>query len=207
MFPAVCGDFAFYQFPSDALWSSRFCQTPAWLFLLGPLAAPEQIIAPQWPVHPRYGALAGLDNPDISRCATLFTQAFLGPLSAYREQVGVVIFEFNSIRPKGVETAAESSRPNWIRFSSALPPGRSRHAAVEIRNPELLTMRYFDSLRAHNVPHVYNAWTRMPEIRDQIAIPQSRTADLIVARALLRRGRPYEDAVKKFAPYAAVLRK
>ena len=44
----------------------------------------------------------------------------------------------------------------------------------------------------------------MPEIRDQIAMPGSRTSDLIVARALLRRGRPYEDAVQKFAPYAGV---
>jgi len=76
--------------------------------------------------------------------------------------------------------------------------------AVEVRNPELLRPRYFDSLRAHNVPHVYNAWSGMPEIRDQIAIAGSRTSDRIVARALLRRGRPYADAVKKFAPYVSV---
>ncbi len=198
VFPAVCGDFAFYQFPSDPLWSKLFRQTPP-AFRWG-LKAPEQITAPQWPVHPRYGALAGLDNPTFLD-AQLFTQAFLGPLNAYREQVGVVIFEFNSVRAKGVETAAEFTA-KLDPFLSALPSGW--RYAVEIRNPELLTAKYFDSLRAHNVPHVYNAWTRMPEIRDQIAIPQSRTADLIVARALLRRGRPYEEAVKKFAPYAAV---
>ena len=75
---------------------------------------------------------------------------------------------------------------------------------MEVRNAELLTPRYFETLHAHNTPHVYNAWTRMPEIRAQIAMPKSRTADTIVARALLRRGRPYEDAVKKFAPYTAV---
>ena len=44
----------------------------------------------------------------------------------------------------------------------------------------------------------------MPEIREQIAIAGSRTSDLIVSRALLRRGRAYEEAVKKFEPYAAV---
>jgi hypothetical protein len=75
---------------------------------------------------------------------------------------------------------------------------------VEVRNADLLCSRYFDCLRAHNVPHVYNAWTRMPEIRQQVAMRGSRTADLIVARALLRRGRPYEDAVKRFSPYASV---
>jgi hypothetical protein len=44
----------------------------------------------------------------------------------------------------------------------------------------------------------------MPEIAEQIAIAGSRTGELIVARALLRRGRPYEDAVRQFAPYDRV---
>jgi uncharacterized protein YecE (DUF72 family) len=198
VFPAVCGDFAFYQFPSDALWGKLFCQTPS-AFRWG-LKAPEQITAPQWPVHPRYGALAGLENPTFLDAA-LFAQAFLGPLAPYRAQVGVIIFEFNALRPKGVENPAEFVK-KLDPFLAALPAGW--RYAVEVRNPELLTATYFERLHAHNIPHVYNAWTRMPEIRDQIAIPHSRTADLIVARALLRRGRPYEDAVKKFAPYTEV---
>jgi uncharacterized protein YecE (DUF72 family) len=73
--------------------------------------------------------------------------------------------------------------------------------AVEIRNPEFLTPDYFDCLRAHNVTHVYNAWSRMPEIKTQLALKGSQTSDLLVARALLRKGRPYEDAVKAFSPY------
>ncbi len=44
----------------------------------------------------------------------------------------------------------------------------------------------------------------MPEIGEQMAIAESRTTDLVVARALLRRGRPYEDAVRSFAPYDRV---
>jgi len=60
--------------------------------------------------------------------------------------------------------------------------------AVEIRNAEFLAPDYFACLRAHRVTHVYNAWSRMPEISAQMAIPESRTADLLVARALLRRG-------------------
>jgi hypothetical protein len=44
----------------------------------------------------------------------------------------------------------------------------------------------------------------MPEILDQIRTPGSRTSDLIVARALLRRGRPYEDAVRQLSPYTKV---
>lgn len=123
----------------------------------------------------------------------------MGPLAPYREQVGVVIFEFNALHAKGT---TEEFVSRLDPFLSALPAGW--RYAVEVRNAELLRPRYFDCLRAHNVPHVYNAWTRMPEIRDQMAMRGSRTADLIVARALLGRGRPYEDAVKKFAPYTGV---
>lgn len=196
VFPAVCGDFAYYQFPSDALWSKLFRQTPPcfrWA-----LKAPEQITTPQWPMHPRYGAQAGLENHTYLD-AGLFTHAFLGPLEPYRAQVGVVIFEFNSLRAKG--DAAEFAG-KLDPFLAALPKGW--RYAVEIRNADLLAAPYFDCLRAHNVPHVYNAWTRMPEIRQQIAIRQSRTADMIVVRALLRQGRAYEEAVKKFEPYTSV---
>jgi len=196
VFPTVCGDFAFYQFPSDALWSKLFRQTPP-SFRWG-LKAPEQITTPQWPVHPRYGALAGLENHTFLDAA-LFSQAFLGPLEPYRAQVGVLIFEFNALKAKG--DAAEFVQ-KLDPFLAALPAGW--RFAVEVRNADLLCSRYFDCLRAHNVPHVYNAWTRMPEIRQQVAMRGSRTADLIVARALLRRGRPYEDAVKRFSPYASV---
>jgi hypothetical protein len=73
-----------------------------------------------------------------------------------------------------------------------------------VRNADFLAPLYFDCLRAHNVTHVYNAWTRMPEIGEQIAIPGSSTSDMIVSRALLRRGRPYEDAVRMFSPYDRV---
>jgi hypothetical protein len=51
------------------------------------------------------------------------------------------------------------------------------------------------------VAHVYNAWSKMPELRQQMAIPESITADFLVSRALLRRGRVYEDAVGMFSPY------
>ena len=76
--------------------------------------------------------------------------------------------------------------------------------AVEVRNAEFLRPEYFDCLRAFNVAHVYNAWSRMPEISEQMAIRESRTADMLVARALLRRGRPYEQAVRMFSPYEQV---
>lgn len=195
VFPAVCGDFSFYQFPADAFWAKLFRQTSGkfrWGFKV-----PEQITVPAWPVHPRYGALAGRENPTFLDSG-LFHDAFLCALEPYREKVGVLIFEFGVLRRRGFESAAGFVKA-LDPFLARLPAGWK--FAVEIRNAEFLSPDYFDCLRTHGVTHVYNAWARMPEIAEQIAIPGSLTAELIVARALLRRGRPYEDAVKKFAPY------
>jgi uncharacterized protein YecE (DUF72 family) len=198
VFPAVCGDFAFYQFPPEQMWAKLFRQTPD-TFRWG-LKVPEQITVPLWPVHPRYGALAGLANPTFLDPA-LFQQAFVRALEPYRAKVGVLIFEFGTFARKCFETAADFVEV-LDPFLSVLPAGW--RYAVEIRNGEFLERRYFDCLRAHNVAHVYTAWTRMPGIQEQLAIPESHTADFIVARALLRTGRPYEDAVRMFSPYDRV---
>ena len=198
VFPTVCGDFAFYQFPTPEFWAKLFRQTPP-TFQWG-FKAPEHITVANWPVQPRYGALAGLPNHTFLD-APLFNQALLGVLEPWRDRVGVIVFEFGTFRQREFRNAAEfvgALDP----FLSALPQGW--RFAVEIRNADFLVPRYFDCLRAHHVAHVYNAWTRMPEIPDQMAIPGSRTSDLIVARALLRQGRPYEEAVQKFEPYDRV---
>jgi uncharacterized protein YecE (DUF72 family) len=198
VFPAVCGDFSFYQFPSEAFWAKLFRQTPE-TFRWG-FKVPEQITVESWPVHPRCGALAGLENPTFLD-AGLFEQAFLKTIEPWRRQVGVLIFEFGTFRQKTFETVGQFAA-RLDAFLERLPAGW--RYAVEVRNADFLAAPYFDCLRAHNVTHVYNAWTRMPGIDEQIAIPGSSTSDMIVTRALLRRGRPYEDAVRMFSPYDRV---
>jgi hypothetical protein len=44
----------------------------------------------------------------------------------------------------------------------------------------------------------------MPSLNEQISIDQAYTAPFTVARALLRPGRSYEQAVKHFSPYKSV---
>ena len=72
---------------------------------------------------------------------------------------------------------------------------------MEIRNDEFLTPMYFAVLREHEVAHVFSSWTRMPAIGDQLDLPGAVSAPFIVARALLRPGRTYDEAVDAFAPY------
>ena len=59
-------------------------------------------------------------------------------------------------------------------------------------------------LKQHNIAHVFNAWSKMPELATQMSLKDSFTADFTVVRALLRHGRVYDDAVDKFAPYEII---
>jgi hypothetical protein len=73
--------------------------------------------------------------------------------------------------------------------------------AVELRNNEFLAPEYFAVLREHGVAHVFNSWSRMPAIGEQLLLHDAITAPFLVSRALLRPGRTYAEAVDAFAPY------
>ncbi|MGO9229936.1 MAG: DUF72 domain-containing protein [Bryobacteraceae bacterium] len=194
-FPTVCGDFAFYQFPSVEFWRKLFAQTPAHFQFA--FKVPEQITCKVFPTHPRYGSQGGRENPAFLDAVAL-REMFLRPLLPYRGQTGVLIFEFGAFGRRSF-AAADEFVARLDPFLAALPP--DFRYAVEIRNPEFLTADYFACLRSRDVAHVYNAWSRMPELGRQLALPDSTTADFLVCRALLRRGRTYENAVASFSPY------
>ena len=197
-FLTVCGDFAFYQFPPVEFWSKLFRQTPEQFRFA--FKVPEQITCNVFPAHPRYGATGGQPNPAFLDAGMLH-EMFLRPLLAHREKTTLLIFEFGAFGKRSFGDLAEFL-DRLDPFLAALP--REFRYAVEIRNPEFLERDYFACLRSHGVAHVYNAWSKMPELRSQIAIPDSMTTDFLVSRALLRRGRVYADAVAMFAPYTEV---
>jgi uncharacterized protein YecE (DUF72 family) len=197
-FPAVCGDFSFYQFPSEEFWRRLFSQTPEGFRFA--FKVPEQITCRVFPAHPRYGPQAGLENEAFLDLKML-REMFLRPLLAYQPKTAVLIFEFGTFGKRSFASPGEFVE-RLDPFLSGLP-AEFRYA-VEVRNPEFLEKDYFSCLRSHGVAHVYNAWSRMPELREQLAIADSATAHFQVCRALLRRGRPYEEAVAKFSPYREV---
>jgi uncharacterized protein YecE (DUF72 family) len=197
-FPIVCGDFSFYQFPSETYWSKLFGSAPPTLQFA--FKAPEEVTVKQFPRHPRYGPRAGDDNSSFLDAA-LFQSAFLDLLAPYRPRVASLIFEFGSFA-KQCYSDVGAFLQELDPFLAALPPGF--RYAVEIRNPDFLAPEYFACLRSRRVAHVFSAWTRMPEIRVQTNLRDAYTAGFTVARALLRRGRAYEEAVARFTPYARV---
>jgi uncharacterized protein YecE (DUF72 family) len=194
-FPTVCGDFAFYQFPTDEFWKRLFLQTPAGFRFA--FKVPEQITCKVFPDHARYGLQGGVDNESFLN-VELLKESFLRPLEPYRDKTALLIFEFGSFTKKSFAEVSEFLE-RLDPFLAALPP--DFRYAVEIRNPDFLGCEYFQCLRSHGVAHVFNAWSRMPELRYQMMLPESFTADFIVSRALLRQGRSYEEAVKLFTPY------
>jgi len=194
-FPTVCGDLTFYQFPSEQYWAKLFDATPS-EFIFG-FKVPEDITVETWPTHARYGKRAGLANEHYLNAQAL-DQFFTSRLKHHGKQVGPLISEFGTFNKKAFSTPADFLAV-LDPFLKALPEGF--RYAVEIRNENYLAPQYFDVLASHNVAHVLNAWTRMPALDDQAQLPGVFTADFTVARALLRRGRPYDKAVETFEPY------
>jgi uncharacterized protein YecE (DUF72 family) len=158
---------------------------------------PELITCKVFPRHARYGSLRGEENPGFLD-AGAFRELFVHPLLAYRDRTSLLIFEFGAFSGFALDDFLERLDPFLARLDPEL------RYAVEVRNPSFLQPDYFSLLRAHKVAHVYNAWSRMPELHEQMAMPDSMTADFLVCRALLRRGRAYEDAVQLFQPYFEV---
>lgn len=198
-FPIVGGDFSFYRFYEEPYWKRLFAQTPSNFQFV--LKVPQEITTPVWPKLARHGSLAGRRNPSFLD-ADLFRSQFAEPLTAYREQVGAVVFEFGefseSLHPNGERDFVHDLGP----FLGRLPAGF--RYAVEVRNADYLDPAYFQCLREHGAAHVFNSWTEMPALTEQLAIDEAFSADFLVCRALLRPGRNYEQAVARFQPYDRV---
>ena len=160
----------------------------------------EEITVKHFPQHARYGQRAGAENINFLN-AELFTNAFLGPLAPHREKIGILMFEFGHFYQRDFGHGRDFVVALDTFFGN-LPAGWQ--FGVEIRNPSFLKPEYFDVLRRHGVAHVFNSWTAMPPVSEQIATPGSFTADHFAARFLLKPGRKYEEAVKEFSPYREV---
>ena len=195
IFPAVCVDAGYYRFPTEKYLAGLAARVPNDFRLC--FKVTDEITVKKFPRLERFGDRAGADNPNFLN-AQLFTEAFLGPLSPHRHKTGVLIFEFSTFHPTHFARGRDFVEA-LDRFLDGLPGGWQY--GVEIRNANLLHPDYFASLRTHQVAHVFNSWTRMPSVAEQMNIPEAFTADFFAARFLLRPGRAYQQAVDRFQPY------
>jgi uncharacterized protein YecE (DUF72 family) len=147
---------------------------------------------------PREKQRAGQRNPDFLNVELFLAEVWRPLAEHFAGHRGPLIFEFQTIAWKD-QIGPQEFADRLDRFFGKLPP-EGRYA-VEVRNAEFLTPAYFAVLREHDVAHVLSSWTRMPSIGMQLDLPGAITAGFLVARALLRPGRDYADAVDAFAPY------
>lgn len=199
VFKTVCVDGAYYRFPDRRQLEKLVLQvSPDFLFAF---KVTDQITLKSFPNLPRFGERAGLVNEHFLN-ADLFAAAFLGPCEAIRPNVGLLMFEFSRFYPGDVARGRDFAAA-LDEFLGKLPKGWPY--GVEIRNAHFLHPDYFSVLSRHGVAHVYNSWSDMPAVGEQMALPGSLTNPrLCGARFLLKPGRKYQEAVDRFSPYDRV---
>lgn len=195
-FKTVSVDATYYTFPNNKSLQGLASQVPS-DFQFG-FKVTGEITLKHFHNQPRFGARAGKPNENFLN-AKLFEGSFLKPCESIRPQVGILMFEFSQFHAADYEHGRDFVS-DLDSFLSKLPSGWPY--GVEMRNRNWLKDEYFECLRRHNVAHIFNSWTAMPPVNEQMAIPGSETStELVAARFLLKPGRKYEEAVKMFQPY------
>ena len=199
VFSTVCVDAAYYKFPERASLEPLVSQVPAdFLFTF---KVTDEITIKRFSNLPRFGPRAGHANEHFLD-ADLFRSSFLRPCEDFKQNVGLLIFEFSRFYPSDFERGREFVEALDV-FLGQLP--REWSYGVEIRNPNFLRPEYFEVLARHGVTHVYNNWAEMPAVGQQMQIADSRTTpSLVAARFLLKPGREYQAAVELFSPYKEI---
>ena len=197
-FSTVCVDAGYYRFPTPDYLAGLCDQVPEGFKFA--FKVTDEITIKRFPVVAKHGDRKGMVNENFLN-AEMFTRLFLGPCSEFKDKIGPIIFEFSQFHQQDIAHGRDFITV-LDQFLSQLPKGWQY--GVEIRNKAWLQPDYFQMLRSHGVAHVYNNWTRMPTILEQIAIEGSATANFTASRFLLKPGRTYEAAVEQFKPYKEI---
>ncbi|HVK65517.1 MAG TPA: DUF72 domain-containing protein [Polyangium sp.] len=132
-----------------------------------------------------------------------FEERVLVPIEkSFSRNVGVFLLVLSPMHAEDRMDASELAE-RLDRFFEAAP--RSFPYAVELRNPELLSRAYLDTLARHRVTHVLGLWERMPTIGRQLAVPKILTAPLVVCRLSIRPGERYEERRRICAPFDKIV--
>jgi uncharacterized protein YecE (DUF72 family) len=196
VFPSVCVDGGFYQFPSEKYVTGLVGQVPSDFRFA--FKVTKDITVRHFPPLARLGERAGQANANFLN-AELFESRFLAPCRPFRENIGLLIFQFSQM----TVSSHEKFLSGLDSFFRALPAGWE--FGVEIRNPELLCEDYFRVLEENQVAHIYNSWDAMTPVDEQVAQIGDRLDNLHAgSRLLLKPGRSYNTAVTRFSPYLEV---
>lgn len=139
----------------------------------------------------------GFLDPDIAldTCVRPAAQG-LGP------RLGVLVFQISPLPPRWRDDArALHARLGalWQAVVPALPPCAT--AALELRDPALLTPDLAALLRAHGVRYVLGLHDRMPPAAEQLPMLRATWPGDFVCRWNLQRGQRYAEALDRWSPF------
>ncbi len=195
-YPCVGVDHTYYAWPLESTFKKYMEETPE-TFRFG-LKVTEKVTVFKYPNLRRYGKDAGKPN-DLFLNADAFLENFLTPLEPFKSRLGPRMFEFSQFYPGMLSSGAEFTE-KLEHFFRKLPTDKYCFG-VEMRNQNWLKPPYLDMLHRCGVNHVYNSWTRMPPIDEQLELTQQHPQQTYLARVLLQPGTKYEEAVEAFSPY------
>lgn len=194
-FRSVCVDATYYALPRKRFLEGIHAQVPE--DFMFSFKVPDEVTIRTFPKVEAFGDRAGKTN-DFYLSAGVLEMGVLRRLEPYRAKVGTLIFEFSHFHPGEYEHGRDFVA-DLDRFLSQLPEGW--RYAVEIRNGNWLHPEYFAMLSSHGVAHVYNQWTRMPPVLEQMSIHPPDANPFVVGRFLLTPGRSHERAKEQFEPF------
>jgi uncharacterized protein YecE (DUF72 family) len=182
VFKTVGVDATYYAYPSVKYLEGIASQVPS-DFQFG-FKVTGEITLKRFPNLPRFAVRAGSQN-EFFLNAEMFERMFLQPCELIRPHVGLFMFEFSRFYPSDFEHGRDFVTA-LDEFLGKLPKGWPY--GIEMRNKNWLKPEYFACLAKHRVTHIFNSWTQMPPVEEQVVLPGSETnPNLTAARFLLNR--------------------
>ena len=198
VFKTVCVDATYYRIPGDTFLEDISARAPDDFRFS--FKVPDDITIVNFPDIAAFGKRRGRSNEHFLSNG-LFAMGFLRHLEKIREKVGMLIFEFSHFHADdfvhGREFVAQLDE-----FFEEAP--RDWSYGVEVRNRSLLHPDYFEMLRRHGVAHIYNQWTGMPPVSEQLGLLEPSRNPFLAARYLLTPERAFDWASREFSPYNQV---
>lgn len=194
-FPTVEVDSTYYSLPKIRILEGLASLVPP--DFLFSFKVPDLFTIKNYPPVASFGSRAGKAN-EYFLSESVFQMGFLRHLEKIRSRVGALIFEFSHFDQHDFEHGRDFVE-RLAAFFSRIPT--DWRYAVEVRNRNLLHPDHFAMLQQHGVAHVYNQWTLMPPVLEQLDMHPLESNPFIVARFLLSPGRSFASAKKKFEPF------
>lgn len=203
---AVGADYTFYNWPSTEQIDNMIHQLPPGFKVA--FKATEWMLHRHFPNISAYKEKAGMPNPDFLN-GKLFRENFLDRIAPLRDRANLapLIVEFTAL-PKNSTFLSLPLRDQFCDelegFFKKHPPGFEY--GIEMRNEEFCNGHFFARLMEMNskglrVAPILNAWTRMPDLEAQLDIFSQFDFPFLFCRALMRKGRTRDEAVRMFEPY------